>query len=162
AATILYSKHPELADILNIEDLTRPETRENFYGSALKYYFAVGLQKGLDNIQRYLIEKKNLPVTLDDILKRWSAKSSDRLLKKLKHERAALTDSQKRLDVEIEKREIKLSEQKQITNRLRERNNWLEKELKSYQEFADKVKATLGYRVYKSLQVLLGKKRGKI
>ena len=160
AAATLYSMHPELEDVIHIDDLTRPETRDEYYANALRYYYAVGLQKGLGIIDKELIEKENLPVGIDDLLKRWCSKSSDRLLRMLKDERRHLKKLQEALNGEIEERERRLREQDEIIRSLRGRSNWLEKELESYREFADKVIASLPYRFYKSLKTLLGRTRG--
>lgn len=155
AAALLYAKHPEMEEFTPIADLVKPETREDFYLSSMRYYFAVGVQEGLRIIEKDLIQKRELPVALEDILKRWSLKSADRLLKMVKDERNRIQE----LRSEINKREKRLGENASTIHKMHERINWLELELKHYREFVGRVKASLPYRFYKSIQYLLGRAR---
>jgi GT2 family glycosyltransferase len=154
AAGVLFAKHPELEDVIHIEDLTDPRTREEFYSSACRYYYAAGIQSSLDFIKNEFINKMDLPITLEDILKRWNLKVSDRLLSMLKIEKFRRIHS---LEKTIRKLQEEYNEMHQAIEKLKARNSFLEKEFKEHEEFARKVKASMPYRIYKSIKLIIGR-----
>lgn len=76
AAAILYRKHPELADSLQLPRVTSPEVRMRFYQAVLDYYYFVGLQEGM---QPGRGDDRLVPI--EDRLKNWSDTERDRLVK---------------------------------------------------------------------------------
>jgi hypothetical protein len=77
AAAILYKKHPELLNFLNIPRVTSPEVRHRFYQSVLDYYYFMGLQ---DNLSAGGDNSGLIP--LADRLKNWASTETQRISKK--------------------------------------------------------------------------------
>lgn len=157
AAVICHQKHPEISDILRMEDAVSPEIRVNFYDSVLRYYYAIGIQTGLKKLREEGIDETKFMVSFDDILEKWRSKISDRLLRRLKHENENAKKLLEQLNNERMDREKEDRKKNETIARLDGKNKFLEQELKSYREFADQVKATLPYRFYKSLKTFCGK-----
>ncbi len=153
AGALFFRKHPELAQTLKVEEAASPEVRESFYDSVLRYYYAVGIQEGIESAGVRAAGPSAFLVPFDDILKKWSATVSDRLLRALKHERGKCAALWERLGREERLRR----ELEESIPRLKERNALQEGELRHYRDFADRVKATIPYRVYKSIRALLGR-----
>lgn len=155
AAVIFHQKHSEVSDELRMEDAVCPEIIENFYDSVLRYYYALGIQVGIKELNGEKIDQDKFIVPLEDLMERWRSKISDRLIRELKNEKQHVKNVQDTLNSEIEKKEALLRKMNEIITNLKLRNDWLENELKSYRDFAANVKASFPYRCYKSLKTLI-------
>ncbi len=126
AAAVLYKKHPELIDFLRLPKVTGPEVRFRFYQALLDYYYFVGLQEALQSEG----EDQSL-IPLEDRLKNWSDIEKDRLLK----DAQTLHQIIQQRDEEIAKRDKLIAE--------------LHRRIVELENFADRVKASFAYRLYK-------------
>lgn len=157
AAVIFQQKHPEITCPLRMEDAVSPEIIENFYDSVLQYYYSVGLQIGLKKLRGEGLDEAKFIVSFDELLERWRAKVSDRLLRRLKHENENAKKLLEQVNNERQAWEKDAGKKDETIARLDVKNKYLEQELKSYRDFSEKVKCTFQYRFYKSLKSLLGK-----
>lgn len=153
AAVTFFRKHPEAADTLRMEDAASAELREQFYDAVLRYYYAVGLQAGIAAMNGAQFEEAGFMVPLDDILRSWNAKVTDRLLLRISRENARL----KTLEGENARLSGELGNEQARAVSAENRNSAIERTLAEYRAFAEKVKATLPYRIYHAIKALCGR-----
>ncbi|MEI6633344.1 MAG: glycosyltransferase [Chlamydiota bacterium] len=168
AAAVFYRKHPECSDMLRMEDSVSPEIRENFYDTALKYYYAVGVQAGLAELNGKGFDMAGFRVPLEDTLESWSGRISARLLRHLRHEtehvmrlwreRDSVAEERNRLAEKRDRLVEELHLSRERADAIEEKNRSLARELELHRVFAEKVKKSLPYRIYNALKALRGGK----
>jgi hypothetical protein len=152
AAVVFYRKHPECSDMLRVEDAVSPEIRENLYDAVLKYYYAVGVQAGLSEFRGNGLDTAGFRIPLEDTLESWSGRVSAHLLRRLTYQSAQAA----RLREECGRLAEDLRAARERAEGIEGKNRALARDLELHRAFAEQVKRSLPYRIYKSLKALRG------